>query len=225
MTLISRYFIVFVSSILVSGVCSGTESSSWNSFGKKSDQGESFEIPFKMSLKGEYHEGKVILKGSGTIQHKRLNRYFKMQQMESQSLDDSDLESQGTTDFGAYASLLKGGFKLLKLSPLAPTSKVTVAVYMGEESNIPHLEAIDVRLNPFKRTPFDIVYSSFMKVDLRDVKVEVSLVGNVAEKYKDEDFEAEINGFLIVGDFFMQPESYSSDTDTFGQGVGSDLSF
>jgi hypothetical protein len=186
------------------------ESSNWGSFGQRETQGETFEVPFKIDLKGKYSEGQIVLEGTTRIKNQRLSRYFKSQETESEPVQSSiyqngDSSASDSFNSGTFISILNGGFKLLKLNPIAGTSKVTAEVYMGEDKTTPVLEAVEVRLNPFKKTPFEVVFSSLTEVDLRKVKAVVTLKTGVAEEYRESDFTGELNGYIIVGDSYSQP--------------------
>ena len=110
---------------------------------------------------------------------------------------------------GAMAGIAAAHFKLLALEPYASTGKVTAELYMGEDDFSPYLEALDVRLNPFKKTPMEIVLSSFEQVALRKVRVVVHLDGPVKEAWKEQEFKADFRCYLQVGDSYGN-SSYGS---------------
>jgi hypothetical protein len=206
------------------------ESSGWGSFGKREAQGESFEVPFKISLKGNYSEGQVVLEGTTRINNDRLNRYFKSQEMDSESAQPSEFEKDDSSEpnnfnFGSYISVIEASFKLLRLNPIAGTSKVTAEVYMGEDKQTPVLEAIEMRLNPFKKTRFEVVFPSLTEVDLRNVRAVVTLKTGVAEEISGKDFTAELNGLLVVGDSFSQAGFDDGNLSQSGQDGTSGLGF
>lgn len=100
----------------------------------------------------------------------------------------------------AMAGIAAAHFKLLSLQPMASTGKVTAELYMGENDFSPYLEAVEVRLNPFKKTEMELLLTSFQQVDLRSVRVVVHLDGPVKEEWKDKAFTADFRCYLQVGD-------------------------
>lgn len=222
------FFLILQSSVMMT--FGELESSGWGSYGKREAQGESFEVPFKISLKGRYSDGQVVMEGTIRIKNTRLSRYFKNQEMESESAESSTFEEEDSPepdsfDSGAFISILNGGFKLLRLSPVVGTSKVTAEVYIGENKEIPSLEAIEVRLNPFKKTRFEVVFPSLTEVDLRKVKAVVTLKTGVAEENMEKDFTAELNGYIVVGDSSFQAGFDDSDLSQPEQGQTTGLGF
>ena len=162
-------------------------------------------MPFKIAVKGTFADGKIVLEGTTRIKDSKLTRYFKQQERENRSSfatdeDDSEFTDSDSFDSGGYVGLLDGGFKLLSLTPVAGTSKTTVEIYFGLDQQMPALEAIEVRLNPFKKTPFEVVLSSLNEVDFRNVKAVVTLQTGVAEDIADKEFTAELSGHLVFGD-------------------------
>ncbi len=121
------------------------------------------------------------------------------EQMGSDSWGDSWGEPQ--------ASLLQGHFKLLRLQPLASTGNVTAELYIGKETFSPHLEALEVRLNPFKKTVMEVVMSGFTKVDLRNVRVVVDLDGPVKPEWKEQEFSAIFQVELQIGEYASEWDS------------------
>ncbi len=200
--------------------------------------GEVLPVEFVIKLKGKPVEGedRITLEGESKVVNSRLKMYFKKKQRESQqggssygygNTNPSVSNSHGMTgatdgsgsmnggfDWGGdtAAGIVSAHFKLLRLEPYASTGKVTAELYMGENEDIPLLEALELRLNPFKKTPMELVMSSFTEVDLRKVKVTVHLDGPVKPEWKNKEFIAEFRCYLQVGD------SYGS----YGDGLGED---
>lgn len=120
---------------------------------------------------------------------------------------DPSVLQGGTTDTwgGAWgepmASILQAHFKLLKLKPVASTGKVTAELFLGQDAFSPHLEALEVRLNPFKKTAMEVVMSGFTKVDLRTLRVVVDLDGPVKPEWKETEFTAVFNAYLQIGEY------------------------
>lgn len=120
--------------------------------------------------------------------------------------DSGVAEQMGGDSWGGswgepQASLLQGHFKLLRLQPLASTGNVTAELYIGKETFSPHLEALEVRLNPFKKTAMEVVMSGFSKVDLRNVRVVVDLDGPVKPEWKEREFSAIFQVELQIGEY------------------------
>ena len=210
-----------------------SSSSAWGSYGKREAEGESFQIPFKIEVKGTFTDGQIVLEGTTRIEDAKLTRYFKNQEMEERSTrsyatedeGESSSSDSGSFDMGESISLLDGGFKLLKLTPVAGTSNTTVEVYFGEDQQFPALEAIELRLNPFKKTSFEVVLSSLSKVDFRKVKAVVTLKTGVPDDKKDATFTAELNGYLVLGDSYYESDYTDEDTTESDQNLGSSASF
>ena len=225
----TRLLLLLLIAVLTGTIAYGELSSSgWGNYGKRDTQGESFQVPFKIEVKGTYADGKVVLEGSTRIKDSNLTRYFKQQKQENRSgfssdTDDSEFSNSDSFYTGDYVGLLDGHFKLLRLTPIAGTSKTTVEIYFGLDQQIPALEAIEVRLNPFKKTRFEVVLSSLSEVDFRNVKAVVTLETGVAEESVNKEFTAELSGHLVLGDSSMiddfddpsEPMSGSGDGLTF----------
>ena len=202
---------------------SGTTSSGWgtgasnsNSPAASRNSGEVLPVEFVVKLKGKKVEGqdRITLEGETRVQNSRLEMYFKRKQRETQNSGSSyggstvntgnSTLSGGMGWSGDYAAgLVNAHFKLLQLQPATGTGKVTAELYMGENETTPYLEALEVRLNPFKKTAMELVMSTFYEVDLRSVRVIVSLDGAVKDEWAEQEFTADFRCYLQVG------ESYS----------------
>ena len=73
------------------------------------------------------------------------------------------------------------------------------------------VEAVEQRLNPFKKTPMELVMSSFYQKDLRDVRVEVTIDAPVAAKVVEETFTATLTCYWQIGDgYYGDMQNYDT---------------
>jgi len=216
--------------ILAMMVCLGLIPSLSAQWGQPSDTADeqTFKIELKAELEGEWVEDRLKFSARTRIKDKRLARFLRkldqeagMQQIQSPSYNDpasdSDLYPYPEENpnpafdsepmYGAGLQILKSGFKLRRTQPAVPTRKVTAELYLGEDEDFPSLEALDIRLNPFKYKALEVMDSYFTTKDMQSVRIVVWIDGMVKPDEPPE-YSAVWDCYLILGDSL--PIQYAS---------------